>query len=407
VGASVPVHVGRQGIYDASGTLQAYELLFRATTTAQTAAVGVDDADRATTSVILAAFADFDPEVLLGGRRGFVNLSRAFVVGGLPVPFAPDVAVLEVLESLRVDDELLAGLARLRAAGYRLALDDYVLTPETAPLLAFADYVKIDVLQTPWPEVVRTAEAASGAVLLAEKVEDAAMLERCVALGFELFQGYHLSRPETMTTRTVSHSHLAAVQLLAALGNPGIELRDVERLVAQDPSLTVRLLRVANSAGSSANRRITSLREAVVRVGLAQLRSWVVLLTMVDASGARNLEGVRSVMARARCCQQLAERVRGGQPETAFTLGLLHGVAGLLGVTGADLLSSIALEGPLAAGLRGDPTPEREVLDVVLGHERQELGAAARLGVDVGELSAVWLDALHWSYDSVRVAVAA
>lgn len=404
----VPVHVGRQAIYDATGALRAYELLFRSATDASAASLAAADADRATTAVIVAAFADFDASVLLGDRPGFVNLSRAFAVGELPVPFSPEVAVLEILESLVVDDALLSGVEQLKAAGYKIALDDFVLCPETEPLLPFADYVKIDVLETSWDEVVRIAgvSRAHGAVLLAEKIEDAQMLERCHALGFELFQGYHLGRPQTLTTQTLEPAQLAAVQLLAALSDPAVEFDHLERLIAQDPALTYKLLRVANSAGSAANRSIGSLREAMVRVGLTQLRAWVMLLSVSTVAGESGGSGLEAVTARARSCQLLADRVPRAHPDTAFTLGILEGVAQLLGLTGPDLLSQISLEGSLAAGLRGEPTPERVVLDVVIGHERQDLGAARAQGIDVASLSSAYLSSLRWSHESLRSAAA-
>ncbi|RZS80110.1 EAL and modified HD-GYP domain-containing signal transduction protein [Motilibacter rhizosphaerae] len=394
-----PVHVGRQPIYDADGDLHAYELLFRSAAGASSASVA--DEDAATTAVMLAAFADFSPSVLLSGRRGFVNLSRSFATGALPVPFSPSDGVLEVLENLAVDDELLAGVRGLRDQGYAIALDDYVLTDETATLLPFADYVKLDVLATPWDEVVRVAGVVQsyGAVLLAEKVEDAEMLERCRGLGFQLFQGYHLGRPQTMTTTTLAPAQLAAVRLLGALADEDVAIPEVELLVMQEPALTYKLLRMANSAGSSSTRTIQSVRDALMLVGLAQLRAWVMLLTVSDIAGDRG-DGLDSVTALARSCQVLAQRVPRAQPDTAFTLGLLEGVAGLLGVDGAALLDQIGLTGSLADGLRGLDTPERRVLDAVLGHQRNDLEIAAASGIDIATLSSTYLSALQWSFDT-------
>ena len=85
--AASTVHVARQPIHDVSGRLFGYELLFRDTALAGTA--GSDD-DSATTSTILAAFSEFGGENLLGGKPGFINLTRAFLVGQLPLPFSPD-----------------------------------------------------------------------------------------------------------------------------------------------------------------------------------------------------------------------------------------------------------------------------------------------------------------------------
>ncbi|MGN6524617.1 MAG: EAL domain-containing protein, partial [Actinomycetes bacterium] len=74
------VHVGRQPIYSRDGSLYAYELLFRPSSAARSADIA-GNGNAATTDVLLATFMGFDVHELLGGRRGFINLTRAFVVG--------------------------------------------------------------------------------------------------------------------------------------------------------------------------------------------------------------------------------------------------------------------------------------------------------------------------------------
>ncbi len=166
------MHVARQAINDATGHLFGYELLFRS---AAGATVADLDTDRATTQTILAAFAEFGAEELLGGKPGFINLTRSFLVGDLPLPFAPEAAVLEVLENIHIDREVVIGALRLASEGYRLALDDFVWSEEAEPLLAVADIVKIDVLSMTWEEVLFTVEKCRrhDVRLLAEKVENA------------------------------------------------------------------------------------------------------------------------------------------------------------------------------------------------------------------------------------------
>ena len=127
--------------------------------------------DDATTATILAAFAEFDPEQLLAGRPGFVNLTRAFLTGGLPVPFSPQVAVLEVLESVEVDQEVVDGVRGLAAQGFTIALDDFVWSRAAEPLLEVADIVKVDVLGQAWDDVLATVARCRrpGVRLLAER----------------------------------------------------------------------------------------------------------------------------------------------------------------------------------------------------------------------------------------------
>lgn len=402
------VHVGRQPIHDAQGHLHGYELLFRDTATA-TSADADADGDAATTATILAAFSEFGTENLLGGRTGYINVTRAFLVGELPLPFPPDNAVLEVLESVHVDAPVVAGAARLAAEGYRLALDDFTWSPDSVPLLRFADLVKIDVLAMPWDEVLETVERCKpyGVRLLAEKVEDEPMLRQCLAEGFELFQGYHLGRPETLTAETLTPVHALTLDLLGRLGSPSSSAADVDDIVRRDPALSYRLLRIANSAadgagGTGGAGQVSSVRDALVMVGVAKLRAWLVLLSLGAASSDDDITGA---LTRARTCEQVALAAGTVRPDVAFTFGLLHGVADALGLSPAAMLARMpSLSPDLADALGGAPGPLREVLDAVLAYERADLDALDRASVPLATMAEAYLSALAWTTETSRAA---
>jgi EAL and modified HD-GYP domain-containing signal transduction protein len=186
------IPVGRQPITDADGTPRAYEFLYRSLSSER---VGVDrwaaaQQDDATGAVLHSVFADRGVGVAAAGCPAFVNVTRSYLVGALALPADPTRLVLEVVESVRVDTEVLAGVSRLRAAGFRIAVDDFVALPDQVRLLPYADYVKID-----HRDLVRHGrpllELASrfGARLVAEHLETTDALDACVTAGFSLFQG--------------------------------------------------------------------------------------------------------------------------------------------------------------------------------------------------------------------------
>jgi EAL and modified HD-GYP domain-containing signal transduction protein len=394
------VHVARQPIYDDRARLYGYELLFRR------AAVSTEadqDDDGATTATILAAFSEFGAADLLGGKPGFINLTRTFLTGELPLPFSPEAAVLEVIESVRLDREVVLGALRLTDEGYRLALDDFVWSPDAEPLLAVADIAKLDVLAMSWDEVLFTAERCRRhrVRLLAEKVEDAEMLRRCLDEGFELFQGYHLGRPETMSIRTLSPGQTLALELVGRLGDPNTTTAEIELAVRRDPALVYRLLRIANSAASGSSREVSSIRDALVMVGVSRLRAWLVLLSLSPdgADGA----GMVDALARARTCERVARAADQVSPDTAFTAGLLHGVAESLGLSPTTLLERMpALAPDLAEALLGRAGPLRDLLDAVIGYERQDLVAAAAGPVSLGAMADAYLGALACTTETTR-----
>ena len=392
------MHMGRQAIQDAGGELYGYELHFRDTATALHARA---DGDEATTATILAAFSEFGAEDLLGHRPGFINLTRAFLVGELPLPFAPGAAVLEVLESVQQDDDVVVGALRLAGRGYRLALDDYVWTRQTARLLEAADIVKVDVLATPWDEVLATVERCREhrVVLLAEKVEDAEMHRRCVDAGFGLFQGYHLGRPETLTRETLSPAQVLLLQLLGRLGDPETGPADVEDAVRRDPALAYRMLQIANSAAAGTTRTVASVRDALVLVGLARLRAWLVLLAAGGDAGGR----LTDALTRARTCELVARDAGLAPSDAAFTAGLLHGVAESMGMPPELLPARMpSLSTDLADALTGAPGPLRAVLGPVLAYERQDLAALAGAAVPLGAIAEAYLAALAWTAATTR-----
>ncbi|GAB6900110.1 EAL and HDOD domain-containing protein [Kineosporia succinea] len=395
------MHVARQAINDATGHLFGYELLFRS---AAGATVADLDTDRATTQTILAAFAEFGAEELLGGKPGFINLTRSFLVGDLPLPFAPEAAVLEVLENIHIDREVVIGALRLASEGYRLALDDFVWSEEAEPLLAVADIVKIDVLSMTWEEVLFTVEKCRrhDVRLLAEKVENAEMYAKCIELGFELFQGYFLGRPETMSIETLSPGQQLALQLIGRLGDPNASTAEIERAVRRDPALVYRLLRIANSAAAGSTRQVSSIRDALVMVGLSRLRAWLILIALAPDSASQT--AMVGALTRARTCERVAEMGRIIAPDTAFTAGLLDGIAEGLGLPSSDLLDRMPTLTPeLSAALTGDAThPLRRVLTSVRAYEHEDLVEACRGPVPLQTMAEAYLQALAWTTETTR-----
>ncbi len=406
--------IARQAIHDRAGAIVAHELLFRGgsgnVADLSLAARPVrppvrlrDDppsaGDLATSQVITSTFGDFGVDQLGNGKPLFINLTRSFLVGSLPMPFGPTDLVLEVLEDVVVDDDLLAGVHDLRGRGFALAVDDFVGEEHRRPLLAVADVVKIEVptVGDRLGELVsRTREEAPCARLLAERVEDAEVLETCLDLGFDLFQGYHFHRPTMLQAARLSPTQLGCLQLLRLLNDPDATTSDIERAVSGDPGLSLRVLGTANSAGvaSTAQRQITSLRQAVVLLGPAALSAWV-MLTLVGGSTGAASDRLATVVARATCCRLVAERHRLAVPGEAYTAGLLSGVAWLLGTDVRSIAEGAGLPPRMVDQLEHGDGPLGAVLDAVTGHEAGDPLAGPRYGVSAFALSRAYLES--WS----------
>src|SRR5262245_45003505 len=63
-------------------------------------------------------------------------------------------------------------------------------------------------------------------------------------------------------------------RLASAMGREDYGLREIEQIIAYDPVLTGRLLRIANSAALSTGPPIANVRAAILRVGAGRVLSY-------------------------------------------------------------------------------------------------------------------------------------
>jgi len=402
------VHVGRQPILDREGRTYGYELLFRAMSTS-TAAARHDD--EATSRVLVDTFTEFGLERLVSAGKAFVNVTRSFLTGAIPLPLRGDQAVLEMMPDVVVDAEVRTGIVALRQQGFAIALDGYTPADRRRTLLldGLVDVLKVDVDvrdETSLAELCRASRV--GTVLMAatriETPEQWLMARRA---GFDLFQGYAVGRPTVESSPTLSPSQAASMALLRELSRPDVQVADVVALVECDVALTYRLLRAVNSAAVGLARPIASVADAVMLLGLERIRAWVVLMVLAGEHN-ESPEPLGAALVRARHCELLARDWGGTSPSTAFLTGLLSSLDQLLGAPLDDVVSRLPLDPAIGAALVHLQGPLGAIVRTVVAYEHVDLAALPTLpgGVDLAELRRTYLDATAWSDEIRRIALA-
>jgi EAL and modified HD-GYP domain-containing signal transduction protein len=197
-------YVGRQAIFDRQLGVVAYELLYR---DSEENRARFSDANEATATTMVNAFVELGLDHLVGELPIYINLPADFLLGRYPIPLPPERTYIEVLEDVPVTPAVIDALRAFRQRGFKIALDDFVLTEDTRPLLALADVIKISVLGVS-PEAVAAQYAGLRGhcpVLLAEKISTNDEMEHLRSLGFDLFQGHFLQLP--IIARAPRRSH--------------------------------------------------------------------------------------------------------------------------------------------------------------------------------------------------------
>jgi c-di-GMP-related signal transduction protein len=398
VAASGFSYVARQPILTVGEKVFGYELLFRDGIENHFRETDADSASRRTLNTSL----QMGLELLCDSRRGFVNCTREILLKDYMTLLPPTLAVVEVLESVPVDDLVVAALKRLKQAGYLVALDDFVFNDAREPLTEFADIIKVDIKQTT-PEHYAAMMSKYGSWLrhlLAEKVETREEFAATKKAGFTYFQGYFFRRPEVLQAKEIPASRVNYLRLLRAVSQPELNPREFESLIKQEVSICYRLLRHLNSAAFGIQNEVHSVRHALALLGEHEVRRWVRLVATLAIGENRSSELVNTAMVRARFCELLASRVPHGESDL-FLMGMLSVVDAILEIPMTSVLESIPLDHETKALLLGSPSKLRPLFDLMLARESGDWKSTAecshKLGLSETEVAEAFWQAMQWA----------
>lgn len=122
--------------------------------------------------------------------------------------------------------------------------------------------------------------------------------------------------------------------LIQALNDPNADYSNIAKKVSEDQTLSLKILRLVNSAHFGLSRKVSSIDEATIMLGMSRLK------TLVIASGfsnsASNVEGLdikkfwSESFRVATLARWFASKSDSVDPDIAFTAGIIHNIGRLL-----------------------------------------------------------------------------
>ena len=244
-----------------------------------------------------------------------------------------------------------------------------------------------------------------GITLLAEKVETHDEYARAQAWGYDLFQGYFFCKPELMASKDVPGFKGNYLRFLHALNEPRMNFAKLTKLIKQEVSLSMKLLRYLNSAAFGLRHKVTSIRQALVMLGEQPLKKWASLVAMAGLGEDKPQELVVTSLVRARFCEQLAKVTgQGDRDDDLFMVGLFSTVDVLIGRPMQEILREMSISGDVGAALLERKGPLAPVFELTIACERGDyesiMQQGAALDVDEATLTPIYADAIAWA-DSI------
>jgi EAL and modified HD-GYP domain-containing signal transduction protein len=404
--ASVPSNdffLARQPILGRDQHLVAFELLFRA--------AGEDDDAKLTdnaaaTAAVISHASQLGMEQVVGEQLAFVNVDEVVLMSDFVRFLPPHKVILEILETVKPTQQLLARVAELKELGFKFAVDDVVEhSPELDRLVGLVDVIKVDVKLVPRGELHQLVASlkATGKKLLAEKVETLDEFRLCMDLGFEYFQGYYFARPVILSGKKITPSEMAILRLLELVSSDA-DAQVIETAVKRDALISLNLLRLVNSRAAP-GPQIESLSQALSQLGRRQLQRWLQILLYTTAGGVELASPLLQLATTRGKLLELMTLARypsdAGKADRAFTVGIMSLADALFSIPMAEILENVEVADDVRMALLDREGDFGTMLRVAELLEAAEGGcklynALRKLGLSVAQIREIELRAFDW-----------
>lgn len=407
------VFIGRQPIFNIKEEVVAYELLYRNQN--ENFFQGTDS-DLATVDVLVNYFLSMGINEVTTGRPGFVNFTENLLMSHVLNLVKPSKIVIEILEDVPITEKLIKRVKELKEQDFKIALDDFVLKKNVKhydELFQYIDYIKVDFLATPLLERMeienRVKTLFPQIQLLAEKVETRNQFDVAKYSGYTLFQGYFFEQPQIIKSTDIPLNTLQYFQILSLLRDEDPNIKEIAEIIERDVSLSYKLLKLVNDNTKRQKSKVRSIQQAIVLLGLTELRKFIYLLAMREGELKEQTdlfkELMRTVLFRAKVCEKLAKIQFKENYSEYFLVGMFSLIDTLLKRPIDVILQKLPFSEEVTLTISGFETTMTPYLELSIALDKLDFEAIDKLAMkfklDKNQLQTLYNEAKEWSENSI------
>jgi EAL and modified HD-GYP domain-containing signal transduction protein len=372
------VFVTRQPIFDTADKVYGYELLFRG---------GIENAlaSRGPDPVLLSSI--LDAEAITGGKRAFIRFPDDLIEHGAPAAMPGEFLGLLVPNDVKPSQELIQICRILKQKGYVLALDDFTQGSGQEALVELADIIRINFLHTSPAQLMWLSERPdlSRLELWALEVHSAKAYREARELGCAYVQGCFFTQPVPSRGRTAASYSTAGLQLLNEVQKPEPDFGELAEIIGHDPALSYRVLRLVNSAAFGLRTEVTSIKHALLILGMKEIKEWFPLLIMTTLTQDKPDELVTVSVVRARFAELTARQTAlVDRSAELFLAGLFSTIDALLDQPMHKAIAGMPFPGDVQKALVDQDGPITPLYRLILAYEQGQWDEMSELAGQVG-----------------------
>ena len=296
-------YIVRQPILDENQHAIGYEILYQEENGA------FIQTDSSAANAIENFLMQMDGDNFLDGRIAFLNFTRNLLVRNVPRIFSNRKLVIQVEDTIIVNPLSHALVLKYKNQGFKIAIVDFEFAPRYFGILDIVDYIKVNFKNSGDSSIENIVNIGNsfGKTVIAYNVDTKEAYDRAVRCGCKCMQGAYVAEKLPSTIKKMNYLQGNFFMLMVAITKEDPDLDEIEQLISRDVTLTYQLLRLVNSAYFALRTRAKSVKQALVILGLGQLKQWIYLLSFRQDDGSMPDELIKISFLRANFCSELYE----------------------------------------------------------------------------------------------------
>jgi len=377
-------YIVRQPIKDLQGNIIGNEIVYDGASQAY----GGEDSDFAAADTIY-SFLTQNTEKVLSGSLNFMTFTTTLLMKKTPRLFNKGELVIQVDDSVVIHPLAMRFVEQFAKEGYQIAVNEFQFLPRYLSLVDRFDYIKINFQNTSDSTISSIVEVAHSMnkKCIATMVNNEELYNKAVQAGVDAVEGLWSAEKMNTVPHTGGYLESSFFRLMVAVTADEPNVEEIEQIISMDATLTYSLLRLVNSAYFALRNRASSVQQAIMIMGLGQLRRWIYLMSMEKDGemGAGQEEFLKLSYLRANFCSELltyAKNVPISRSD-AYLMGMFSTLDYLIAAPMKDILDQVPISEEVKKALLTGEGRCGDLFRLVRSYERADWKEITRLAEEL------------------------
>ena len=336
-------------------------------------------------------FLTMNTDKLLRGALNFMTFTTTLLMKKSPRLFNKDELVIQIDDSVIIHPLAMHMIQQYAREGYKIAVNEFQFAPRYLAMLDSIDYIKLNfqtMQELTLKNVIEIAHSMNKQCI-AVGIDREELYQRAQKLEVDAMEGTFVAEKMAQKTHNSGYMQSNFFRLMVAVIQDEPDVEEIERIISVDVTLTYGLLRIANSRYFSLRSKVTNVRQAIMTIGLRELKQWVYLLSASNAENQMDEgaeEFLRLSLMRANFCSSLMNYAK-DIPITksdAYLMGMFSTLNYLIDAPMEEILQQVPLCQEVKDALLKHSGRAGMLYDLAVGYERADWAQIDKLAEELG-----------------------